>query len=87
VGGVREVRPDLEPEEQGKQNHTMKTKLWTLKINACGCSQEDAADQARRLLAAMLLGGHTRGYTRGDMKGNAVGNWEQIPEADDDEAC
>ena len=63
----------------------MTTKLWKIKLEACGFSQPEAAYQARKLLDAMLAGEHTHGYTCGDMGGNAVGNWEEGPEVEDDD--
>lgn len=53
-------------------------KTWTLKIEACGSSQEEAANQAKKLLEMMLNGKRPCGYTTGNVKGNASGNWEEI---------
>lgn len=62
----------------------MRAKLWRLNIRSCGISQDEAADQARRLLTMMVKGKHMREYTRVDLKGNAVGNWTEGPEVEYD---
>jgi hypothetical protein len=63
----------------------MKTKTWILKIEACGLTQRDAVNHARKLLETMRNTGNTKGYTRGDMNGNAAGNWQEGPEIENDD--